>query len=172
LLNSVIRNTIRFFALLFIQVLIVKNIDLGRFINPYIYVLFIIMLPFEIPGLLLLFLAFCMGLAIDMFYDTFGMHAAASVFMAFCRPRVYRFFSPREGYEVGTEPGIKNMGTTWFTSCALILILLHHLVLFYIEVFRFSEFFSTFFRVLMSTLFSLGLCLLSLYLLDKKKIRE
>jgi hypothetical protein len=172
MLNEISRNILRFFALLFVQVLIIKNVELGRFINPYIYVLFIITLPFETSGILLLALAFIMGLSVDMFYDTLGMHAAASVFMAFCRPRVFKFFSPREGYEVGTRPGINYMGNTWFLSCAGVLILAHHLVLFYIEVFRFYEFFSTLFRVLMSSLFTLGLCLLIEYLVEKKRTKE
>jgi len=168
LLNEVTRNTFRFLTLLLIQVLIIKNIELGRFINPFIYVLFIILLPFETSRLLLLVLAFLMGLSVDMFYDTLGMHASASVFMAFCRPRVFKFFSPREGYTVGAQPTIHSMGATWFISCSLLLIFIHHLTLFYMEVFRFSEFFSTFFRVIMSTLFTLGLCLLSQYLVNGK----
>jgi rod shape-determining protein MreD len=171
-INEITRNTVRFFILLFVQVLIIKNIDLGRFINPFLYVLFIISLPFETPRMLLLLLAFIMGLAIDLFYDTLGMHAAASVFMAFCRPAVFNFFAPREGYESGIQPGIRNMGLTWFISCSSVLILLHHFVLFYLEVFRFSEFFSTFFRVIMSSLFTLGLCVLSQYLLNRKRLKE
>ena len=172
MLNEISRNTIRFFALLLVQVLLIKNIELGRFINPFLYVLFIISLPFETPRLALLGLAFITGLAVDMFYDTLGMHAAASVFMAFCRPRVFKFFSPRDGYEASTEPNIRHMGLTWFISCAATLIFLHHFVLFFIEVFRFSEFFSTFFRVIMSSLFTLGLCILTQYLVNKKRTSE
>ena len=172
MLNEITRNTIRFIVLLFVQVLLIKNVELGRFINPFIYVLFIIALPFETPRSLLLILAFIIGLAVDMFYDTLGMHAAASVFMAFCRPRVFRFFSPREGYEVGTQPTIRYMGNPWFISCAAVLIFLHHLVLFYMEVFRSSEFFSTFFKVIMSGLFTLGLCILSQYLVTRRRVNE
>ncbi len=172
MINEVVRNIFRFLTLVLLQALIIKNIDLGRFINPFIYVLFIISLPFETPKSLLLLFAFVTGLAVDMFYDTFGMHAAASVFMAYCRPKVYKFFSPREGYEVGMQPTIRQMGSSWFISCASVLILLHHFVLFYIEVFRFSEFFSTFLKVILSSVFTLGLCVLSQYLVGKKKGSE
>ena len=163
MLNEITRNTIRLILLLLLQVLIIKNVELGRFINPFIYVLFIISLPFETPRPLLLLLAFTIGLAVDMFYDTLGMQAAASVFMAFCRPTIFKFFAPREGYELGMQPTIRYMGNPWFISCAAVLIFLHHLVLFYTEVFRTAEFFSTLFRVIMSSLFTLGLCILIQY---------
>lgn len=172
MINEIIRNIIRFIVLVLAQVLIIKNIELGRFINPFIYVLFIIVLPFETPKWLLLILSFFLGLSIDMFYDTAGMHAAACVFMAYIRPGILKLFSPRDGYESGTQPTIQYLGVPWFLSYAGILIVLHHLVLFYLEMFRFSEFFSTFFRVIVSTIFTLLLVVVSQYLFNRKKEQE
>ena len=170
--NTIIRNIIRFFVLIFVQVLIIKNIELGRFINPFVYVLFIIVLPFETPKWLLILTSFILGITIDMFYDTAGMHAAACVLMAYVRPGVLKLFSPRDGYEFGTQPTIQYLGTPWFLSYAGILVVLHHLVLFYIEIFRFSEFFSTFFRVIVSSIATLLLVVLSQYLFQRKKEQE
>jgi cell shape-determining protein MreD len=171
-LNEIIRNIVRFAILVGIQVLVIKNIELGRFINPFIYVLFIIGLPFETPKWLLLFSGFAMGITIDLFYDTAGMHAAACVFIAYLRPGLLKLFSPRDGYEFGTQPTIQYLGIPWFLSYSGILILLHHLILFYIEVFRFSEFFSTFFRVIVSSLFTVLLVVISQYLFHRKKVQE
>ena len=170
--NTIIRNIIRFFVLIFVQVLIIKNIELGRFINPFVYVLFIIVLPFETPKWLLILTSFILGITIDMFYDTAGMHAAACVFIAYIRPGVLKLFSPRDGYEFGTQPTIRYLGVPWFLSYSTILILFHHLILFYIEVFRFSEFLSTFFRVIISTVFTLILVVISQYLFHSKKELE
>ena len=172
MLNEIIRNIVRFAILVGIQVLVIKNIELGRFINPFIYVLFIIGLPFETPKWLLLFSAFAMGITIDLFYDTAGMHAAACVFIAYIRPGLLKLFSPRDGYEFGTQPTIQYLGIPWFLSYSGILILLHHLILFYIEVFRFSEFFSTFFRVIVSSVFTILLVVISQYLFHRKKAQE
>jgi hypothetical protein len=130
------------------------------------------MLPFETPKWLLLLSAFALGITIDMFYDTAGMHATATVCMAYVRPGVLKLFSPREGYEVGTQPTIYYLGIPWFLSYSGILIVLHHLVLFYIEIFRFSEFFSTFLRVLLSSIFTLLLVVISQYLFNRKKGQE
>lgn len=170
--NTIARNIIRFFLLVLVQVLIIKNIELGRFINPFIYVLFIIVLPFETPKWLLLVSGFILGISIDMFYDTSGMHAAASVLMAYARPGILKLFSPRDGYESGTQPTIQYLGVPWFLSYAGILILLHHLILFYIEIFRLNEFFSTFFRVIVSSIFTLILIVISQYLFYRKKEQE
>ena len=172
MLNEIIRNIVRFAILVGIQVLVIKNIELGRFINPFIYVLFIIGLPFETPKWLLLFSGFVMGITIDLFYDTAGMHAAACVFIAYLRPGLLKLFSPRDGYEFGTQPTIQYLGIPWFLSYSGILILLHHLILFYIEVFRFSEFFSTFFRVIVSSVFTVLLVVISQYLFHRKKAQE
>ncbi len=168
MLNEIIKNIIRFILLILVQVLIIKNIELGRFINPFIYVLFIIVLPFETPKWLLLLSAFILGISIDMFYDTAGMHAAATVFMAYIRPGVLKLFSPRDGYEFGTQPTVQYLGVPWFLSYSGILISLHHLVLFYTEIFRFSEFFSTFFRVIISSIVTIILVTIIQYLFNKK----
>lgn len=172
MLTEIFRNIIRFIILVGVQILVIKNIELGRFINPFIYVLFIIVLPFETPKWALLLSGFLIGITIDMFYDTAGMHAAACVFIAYIRPAVLKLFSPRDGYEFGTQPTIQYLGVPWFLSYSGILIVLHHLVLFYIEIFRFSEFFSTLFRVIMSSLFTIILVVISQYLFYRKKEQQ
>lgn len=172
MINEIIRNIIRFFVLVLVQVLIIKNIELGRFINPFIYVLFLIILPFETPKWALLFIAFLLGITVDMFYDTAGLHAAACVFLAYIRPGVLTLFSPRDGYESGTQPTIQYLGIPWFLSYAGILVVTHHLILFYLEIFRFSEFFSTFFRVIISSVSTMLLIVVTQYLFNRKKEQE
>ena len=81
-MNQILKNIIRFVVLVFIQVAILNNIQISGFINPYMYVLFILLLPFETPNWILLVLSFFLGLSIDIFSNTLGMHASASVFMA------------------------------------------------------------------------------------------
>ncbi len=169
MISTILKNILRFIALVLVQVLIIKNIELGRFINPFLYILFIIALPFETPKWLLLLSGFLLGITIDMFYDTMGMHAAAGVFIAYIRPAILNLFSPREGYEFGTQPTIQYLGVPWFLSYSGILIILHHFVLFYLEVFRFSEFFYTLLRVGLSSLATLLLVVITQYLFQNKK---
>ncbi len=162
------RNIVRFAILVLVQVLILNNIQVSDFIVPYFYVLFILLLPFETPKWLLLLSAFVLGLTIDLFMQTPGMHTAATVFMAFLRPKVLEMSAPRDGYEPGTYPRLYYYGFQWFLRYSVILVLAHHFVLFYIEVFRFSEFFSTLLRVLLSSLLSVILIMLSQYFIYRK----
>jgi len=153
-------NIVRFIVLFLLQVLILNNIQLSGYINPYLYVLFILMLPFQTPRWALLISAFFMGLSIDMFTHTPGLHAAASTFMAFSRPGLINMLSSNKEIEPGSNPDIRVFGFAWFMAYASILVFLHHLVLFYLEVFRFSDFFMTMSRVLISSVVTIFLILL------------
>ena len=154
-------------VLVLIQVFILNNIQLGGFVNPYLYVLFILILPFEIPNWFLLIVAFILGLTIDLFSNTIGMHSSATVFMAFLRPYVLKVISPRDGYESETLPNLRFYGVAWYIRYASILVFSHHLFLFYIEVFKFSNFFITFVRVILNSIFTLILILISQYFFRK-----
>ena len=153
-------NIVRFITLVLLQALIFNKINLGGYLNPYVYVMFILLLPFETPKWLLLFSAFFLGLSVDLFSGTIGMHAAAATFMAFLRPSVSRIIRSKREYESGVLPGINDLGIVWFVSYSLLLVFLHHLVYFYLEVFRLSEFFPTLIRVIGSTLLTTAMIVL------------
>ena len=165
--NVYLKNITRFFFLILLQVLILDKINFGGYINPYLYIYFILLLPFEIPGWLLLFSSFLIGMGIDLFSGTLGIHAASSVLIAFFRPKIIKTIASKKEYEVGMQPSIHDLGFKWFFTYALFLILIHHLVLFYLEVFRFSGFFITLQRVLYSSIFTLGLVIITQYLFYK-----
>ncbi len=160
-------NILRFLLLVPIQVLVLDNINLGGFVNPYLYVLFILLLPFEISGWALLFFSFLIGLSVDFFSGTMGMNAAASTLMAYTRPYVIRRVGMNKDFDPGTQPSLFVQGFQWFFMYSLILIFIHHLVLFFIEVFRFSGFWSTLQRAVFSTLFTLVLVIILQYLLGR-----
>lgn len=141
--------------------LVLNNIQLGGYLNPYLYVLFILALPFNTPKWLLLILAFILGYGVDLFSSTMGMHTMSLVFMAFLRPNVLKIIAPRDGYDTNQTPGIQDFDFRWYLIYVSILTFAHHFVLFYIEVFRFSDFFFTFSKVIASSLFTILLLLIS-----------
>ena len=163
-----IRNIFRFFTVILLQVLLLDNIQMGGYLSPYFYIIYIVLLPFETPKWLLLSLAFLLGLSVDLFNGTPGMHAAASVFMAFMRPFILKNFSPRDGYESGTFPRIHYYGIEWFTKYILILVLAHHFFLFFIEAFRFSDIFFTFGRIVLNTILTGILIIISQFFIYRK----
>ncbi len=168
MINFFARNAARFIILVLFQVLVLNNIQFSGFVNPFMYVLFILLLPFEIPRWVLLVSGFLLGLSVDVFSNTLGLHASATLFMAFLRPYVLRVISPRDGYETGTYPRVFYYGIAWFINYAIILVFAHHLFLFYLEVFRLSEFFRTLLRVILSSSFSILIIVLSQYIVFRK----
>ena len=162
----------RFIAFVGIQVLVLNNIQLGGFINPFLYVLFLLTLPVKIPKVLFMFIAIVTGLTVDMFMNTMGMHAAACLLLGYLRPGWLKVISPRDGYDTDAIPGIKQFGFQWFLLYSSVLILAHHFFLFYIEVFRFSEFFSTFIRVILSSIATLLLVIIAQFLFSKPEGRN
>jgi len=167
--KDILINILRFIILVLLQVLILNKVNLGGYLNPYVYVMFILLLPFETPPWLLLLSSFAIGLSVDLFSGTIGMHAAASTFTAFLRPTVSRLFNSKREYEPGVKPGINDLGISWFLSYTLVLVFAHHLVYFFLEVFRFDEIFTTLSRVVLSTLLSSSLIVILNLLVKKDK---
>lgn len=169
---EILKIIFRFFVLIGLQVLILNNVQLSGFINPYLYVLFILLLPVKFPKALVLILGFISGLTVDMFTNTMGIHAAATTAMAFIRPYILKMFSPRDGYEAEAVPNIKDFGLNWFLVYVTILVLFHHIILFYIEVFRLGDFFLTLTRALLSSVLTLLLIFITQFLFGKAKLER
>jgi rod shape-determining protein MreD len=159
-----LKNIGRFVFLVLFQVLILNNIQFSGYINPYFYIYFILLLPFETPRWLLLISAFLLGISLDAFTNTFGLNAAACVLMAFVRPFVISAISTGTEFMTGHSPSLKNQGLKWFAYYSIILVLIHHFALFYLEIFRFTEFFQTLIRALLSSAFTLVLVFIAQYL--------
>jgi rod shape-determining protein MreD len=160
MINSILRFGLIFILLILLQVLLFNNIQFSGYVNPYVYIMFILLLPIDIPSWLLLILSFVTGLIIDFFSGSPGMHTPATVLVAFIRPYILRIVSPSDGYESGSDPSMLSYGFRWFFFYALLVVLVHHTALFYLEVFRFAEFFRTMLRVLLSSIFSMTFILL------------
>ncbi len=159
----------RFFIVLILQLLVFNNIQFSGYINPFFYVLFILLLPFETPKWLMLVSAFLLGLTVDFFGHSYGMHAAASVFIAFVRPGVIRLIQSNKEIEPGTLPTLGHMGFSWFMIYASTMVLIHHFIYFYLEVFRLTDFVTTFYRVIYSSIATLIVIIAEQYLFFKQR---
>lgn len=147
-----ILNRAAWFVILFlVQVLFLNNIHLFGLATPFIYVYFILTLDKDVDRNTLMLLAFALGVLVDIFSNTPGVNAGASVFLAFLRVRLLRLFTPREEFE-NFEPGIKVMGVWSFVRYASVAVLLHHVVLFLLEAFSFVNIGYLLLRILCSAL--------------------
>lgn len=162
------RNIFRYAVVIIFQILVMDNVMISGYMVPYVYLLFILLMPFETPRWIVLLSGFFLGLGIDLFEHTLGMHTAASVLIAFVRPYFLNLLAPRDGYEPETFPRIHYYGFSWFLKYTLLMVLVHHLALFYLEVFQLQNFLSTLLRVLLSTALSASSIVLSQYFVFRK----
>ena len=162
------RNLIRFLSLVLLQVFILNEIKLGGYINPYIYVMFILLLPVDISKSLLLFLAFILGLTIDFFGNTLGLHAAATVLLAFARPGTINLFFSNIEFNSNEEPGLQRLKFNGFFRYVFALVFIHNFTLYMLEIFSFTDFFHTLYRIMLNTLLTILLIFITMFLFSKK----
>ena len=161
---STITYAVSFFIYWLLQVLLFRNVAIFDTAFCFVYVGFLILLPIEISLTTLLLLGFSMGLAVDIFYDTAGVHAATMVIIAFIRPSILQFLRPSGGYEAVENPTLSKLGFNWFIIYAGIILLLHHSILFLIQGSNFSLWVSNFFVILASTVLSLFVLIIGQFL--------
>jgi rod shape-determining protein MreD len=176
-MNIYIKNILRFCIIVLLQVLILDKITL-RWWNepsgfpvfiPYVYPLFILLLPFETPVWALLLIGFVLGTTVDTFMNTAGMHACATILIAYLRTNVLSALLPRNLSEYTNQhPSIKSMGWMPFLVYSTFLILLHHFVFFTIELWNFSNFGFLLLKVLAASVTSMLFVIVYLLLFTKQ----
>jgi len=164
--SEIFINIFRFIGLVLLQALVLNHINFLGFINPYLYIFFIIVFPLTGNKSLLIFLSFLLGLSVDIFSDSGGIHAAACVVIAYFRPLALKF-SFGVSYEYNTVK-INKAALSERISYVTMLVLLHHLVLFSLEIFSYSNILLVLKSALFSSIFSLVLILCSLLIFSRK----
>lgn len=160
----IVAQVFYFIIYLILQVVLVQKMVLFDVAFCFLYLGFLLMLPFESGAIRLMLMGLLMGLCVDIFYNSLGIHAAASVFIMYLRPYVVSLIAPRGGYEAWMTPKLKIMGFEWFSVYSLMLIFMHHLLLFFVEAGGFSNFFYTLLKVLASTAFTFVVVVIIQYL--------
>ena len=167
--NIIVKNILRFAFLLFLQVLVINHIQFSSMLTPYIYILAILMLPFNTPKWLLLISAFVFGFFMDIFSGTMGLNMSATVLIAFVRPTLLNLISFGRDFNNDDTPDMRNLGADWFISYALILILIHHSTMFLLEVFLWNEIGTILLRIFYSSVATLVLVILIQLLFSFRK---
>ncbi|PWK21059.1 rod shape-determining protein MreD [Xanthomarina spongicola] len=166
-MNSIIfTHTFRFIILALLQVLVLNYINFLGFINPYLYILFILLYPLKNNRVVFILLSFLLGLTIDMFSDSGGVHAAASVTIAFIRPFILKF-SFGAVYDHQTMKFANVEFGSKLTYIA-ILTFIHHFILFSLEIFNFSKIILILQNTLFSSIFTIILCVLTTIIFSRR----
>ncbi len=166
-------NKTIFFGLLFvfmilIQVFILNNILFLGYVNPYLYIMFIFLFPLNKNRFVFLFLAFLLGLIIDFFSDSGGIHAFSTLFIAYIRlffVRVYfnKFEVDFPFFRLNLEPFGKRF------NYVVTLTVIHHFILFSFSNFSFQNFSNVLTNTIYSSIFTLILYFLVTFIFSKKQ---
>lgn len=169
-MRYIIQNSFRFLLIIFIQVFILSKIPpLHQFIVPYFYFILILWLPFKTSRAALLFYGFLVGLIIDMFYKTPGLHTAASLLIAFMRPYIINLLLPKEVTEWGDEePTRFSMGSLPYSTYILFLTILHNGYLIFLEWIQFGSFLYFLGKLVGTSMVSLLLILIAELFVHRK----
>jgi hypothetical protein len=159
-MNIILKHIVRFLVLVVIQTLILNQLEIGFGIQIMVYPLFILLLPFDLGIIYMLFIAFGMGIAIDSISNTYGLHTSALLVVTYLRPVIFQMFAPRDGYDNLKEGNMYEMGTRWFIYVFGIMLLIHHFWFFIMEIFRLDDFFFILQKTLLSLPISFLVCLL------------
>ena len=154
------------------QILLVNHIRLGGYVHPYIYLIFVMLLPLNTPGWQLLVAGFGIGLVIDLFMGTLGMQAGATTLRAFCRPAIIRIVSGSQKLEMNREPTINHVGFPWFLRYTICMVIVHNFTYFMLEGFSFHLVGQALLRILISVPLSTFLIILLMYLFSRDKNKE
>jgi len=165
--SSLFFNLFRFIILLSLQVIVFNNINLFGFISPFPYILFIILYPVNGNKSGLLVTSFLLGIILDMFSNSGGIHTTACLFLAYFRPFIFKF-AFGVSYEYQTIK-LNDTLTPERFSFLLVAVVLHHLVLFIFEAFQFSLLWDILIRTLLSSSITLVICIIIIYLIKPNK---
>lgn len=165
--STLLVNIFRFVLLLAVQIIIFNNMNFLGYISPFPYILFIILYPVNGNKSGLLIASFLLGLIMDMFSNSGGIHTTACLVLAYFRPFIFKF-SFGLSYEYQTIK-LNDVLTPERFSFILLSVVIHHLILFILEAFQFSFILDILLRTLLSTVFTLILCIIIIYLIKPNK---
>lgn len=160
-MNKTLRdNLLRFAILVPVQILILNYVHLFGFLNPYLYLMALLLLPFNMPKSLQYIIAFVTGLVIDIFSMSYGIHASASTLIIFLRPFFLRMLDGNRATELGNAPlpGIKSF--SWIVTYTTVLVFIHHFTVTMLEV-VFHNFWRNFGSAIANTIFT-SFCIICL----------
>lgn len=152
--NEIVRVALRWLMYVLLHIFVARHLVLFDYAFCFIYVGAILFLPQEINLTGLLLIGFATGVTIDSFDNTLGLHAATSVFLAYLRPIIVRYQFAQKLSEGRLELSLKELGLPAFLSYTLILVSIHHLLLFFIEAGSLSLLPYTLLKIACSILFT------------------
>ena len=166
-MNTIYINiALRFVILILAQSLIFNKFDFLGVYDPYISVIFILIFPIKISRISFLIISFFFGLALDYFSNSLGLNATAFITIAYLKPSIMNFVFGNF-YDPHGVKMIKNyiVESTIYQKIlyVLIIIFIHHFVMFSLESFAINQLIIILQKTIYSSFLSLIFCFTFIY---------
>ncbi|MDR0207363.1 MAG: rod shape-determining protein MreD [Bacteroidales bacterium] len=169
-MNKFFTNLSRFIILILLQVFVFNYVQWFGFMNPFVYLLFLILLPAEIPKTFQYIIAFIAGFIVDAFLRTYGIQSFACVFAIYLRPYIILILNGLKPLDAGVRPlpGVKPFN--WILVYTLLFVFVHQITVTILETFQWAQWLRIFWTSLVNTLFTsfIILCLEYIFYSDRK----
>ena len=158
-MNEIIKYSLSFMICLMFQVFLFNYLTLFHTATPFIFLMFLFMLPLNVPLPVMYLIAFATGLSVDLFSDGYanGLHAFSALLATGARLPVARLVAS-SNIRSASEISLKNQSMVWYASFLFPLILIHHTAYFLLEAFTFEYFFYTLLKIIGSAVYTFLLC--------------
>lgn len=139
---------------LVLQVFFLRNLVIFDIAFCFVYISVILFLPGSTSTTSALVIALIIGLLVDLFYNTAGLHASASLVVAYLRGFILKYLFPSRGLDNEIVVSLSDMGVERFIRYIVIMTFIHHTYLFFVEVGSLTFFTHTLIKILASVVFS------------------
>lgn len=169
--TSIIRSIYIFTVIMFLQIVILSNVSLGGLVTPYLYIILIMLLPSETGRSTLLIYSFFLGLIVDVFAGSYGIHSASALVVAFVRPYLLRVIYTKDDLSKFGGSTIDKQDFLWFSKYSLVLSLFYNTTFYMLEALSFSNILRTLYSIVLGTIASvLVIYVAYMFLKQSKKV--
>lgn len=166
--NLLLKNILRFIGLVLLQVVILNHLNLFGYLNPLAYIVWIFLFPVRKNKSLFLIASFLLGLSIDFFSDSGGIHAAATLVIAYIRLPILKIVLRKSDFDYL----LFNIRAISFSKAFLfisILTIIHHFIVLCLEYFSFNAFATIIYNTILTSILTIIISILGIALFTKKK---
>ena len=141
-----------------LQVLLFNHLHIGSWGLVMMYILFLINLPARIPRWAEMIIGFMVGMMMDVWHASLGIHISACVALTFVRPLLLNN-TVQDVERIKDNLSSQNIGRAEYIKCAVILTVLHHFIVFSLETWNIQFWWMVLLQTLISSVMTLVIIL-------------
>lgn len=128
----------RYILVMILQVLLFDQLQLLGVCHPYIYVLCLLMMPITLSHSADMIIGAVVGLIMDIFCNSMGIHTTACIFIMFIRPYLIGAIV-NDKDRLNEQISLRSLGMEALLRYVVILVVIHHLIVFLLAAWNWAH---------------------------------